>query len=279
MSIQFGELIKGVEKYLKNIFKRKYSAFNIGWLKEKRLKHSKSGKIQSHLYKNTYKVIFKDPKSFLHTVQELFVDEIYKFDTQNSKPVIIDCGAYIGTSILYFKTKYPDSVIKAFEPDKNNFLLLVQNIKNWGFENVNINNQAIWVDNNELYFDEKGEMSGKIHKENSDLSNKTIVKSRRLKDLLIDRVDLLKIDIEGAEYEVLKDCEGSLGNVDKIFIEYHGNYNEMYKLNEILNILVNQNFCYYIKEAGVTYRWPFWEKKTVYDFDVQLNIFAFRDSK
>lgn len=279
MNLQFSELIKGVEKKLKNIFKSKYSAFNIGWFKEKQLKHSIAGKVQYHIYKRKFKVYFRDPKSFLHTIQELFIDQIYKFETCNESPTIIDCGAYIGTSILYFKTNYPKSIIKAFEPDKNNFQLLQQNIQNWGFENIELNNKAIWINEDDLFFEQKGEMSGKINNQNSNNSNKIRVQSQRLNNLLDKKIDLLKIDIEGAEYEVLKDCESNLKNVDKIFIEYHGNYNEMYKLNDILNILLKQKYRYYIKEAGVTYKWPFWEKSTIYDFDLQLNIFAFRDSQ
>ena len=54
----------------------------------------------------------------------------------------------------------------------------------------------------------------------------TKVKTVRLKNFLHRSIDFLKIDIEGAEYEVLKDCEEFLFNVDKIFVEYHSIYNE-----------------------------------------------------
>ncbi|MFY7979144.1 MAG: hypothetical protein ACOVON_03795, partial [Sediminibacterium sp.] len=81
---------------------------------------------------------------------------------------------------------------------------------------------------------------------------------------------------EGAEYEVVKDCADNLSFVKNLFIEYHGNYDEMYKLNEILNILVDKGFKYYIKEAGSTYNQPFFETTNDYNFDVQLNLFAFK---
>lgn len=278
MSLQISDLIKGAEKRIKNIFTRKLSVFNISWIREIELKHSKPGKIQSHLYKDKYKIFFKDPKSFLHTIDELFVNQIYKFETTNNSPFIIDCGAYIGTSILFFKTNYPNSKILAFEPDKDNFELLKKNIENWNFENIIIENKAVWINNEPISFEQKGEMSGKImlHEKNELINNK--ISGQRLFDLLDRRIDFLKIDIEGAEYQVLKDSADRLMNVEKLFIEYHGMYSEMHKLNDILNILVSKEFYYYIKEAGETYKLPFWEKETIYDFDIQLNIFAFRNA-
>jgi FkbM family methyltransferase len=276
MSIIFSELIKGAQKKLEKVFKRELSRFDISWWQEKKLKHSSAGEIQQHIYKNKFKILFRNPKSFLLTVKELFIDEIYKFETLNKNPYIIDCGAYIGTSVLYFKTNYPSSKILAFEPDKNNFKILNQNAISWNFDNVEIINKAIWINNNSINFDSKGEMSGSINLIESQNQKANLVQTQRLCDLLDVKIDLLKIDIEGAEYEVIKDCESKLKNVEKLFIEYHGNYDEMHKLNSILNTLLANNFCYYIKEAGITYKWPFFEKKTIYDFDVQLNIFAFR---
>lgn len=272
--IQFiNNIIHGILSQLKN---EKKSTFKLPFLYIKYLKHALNKEYHSYKIHGKHLVFFKNPQAFLHTIDEIFKEEIYKFKTENKNPYIIDCGAYIGTSILYFKLNYPDSKIIAFEPDTNNYNLILKNLSSWNFSDIILHNKAIWIDNDGINFNEIGGMAGRIDKELSKENDKSKVVSQRLSDLLYKKVDFLKIDIEGAEYEVIKDCEGSLSNVEKIFIEYHGNYDEMYKLNEILNILLNQKFCYYIKEAGVTYKWPFWEKKTIYDFDVQLNIFAFR---
>ena len=278
MKLNIIELVIGFRKRLDTIFYRPFSKFDISWFQEKLLKHANSGIEYSHLYKNRYKIIFKDPKAFLYSVKELFVDEIYKFKAENDTPYIIDCGSYIGTSILFFKTQYPNSKILAFEPDNSNFNLLNNNIKNWDFKNIEIQNAAIWTDNLGVNFIADGNMASKIDEsDNTAYSENQKTKSIRLKDLLIEKIDFLKIDIEGAEYEVLVDCENKLSFVENLFIEYHGNYNEMYKLNKILNILVENNFKYYIKEAGVTFEHPFYDRENIYDFDIQLNIFAFKN--
>ena len=55
-------------------------------------------------------------------------------------------------------------------------------------------------------------------------------------------VDFLKLDIEGAETTVIKDCADYLGNVDNIFVEYHSFLSEKQTLDELLNILKKTNF-------------------------------------
>ena len=278
MKLNIIELVIGIRKRLDIIFYRPFSKFDISWFQEKLLKHANSGIEYSHLYKNRYKIIFKDPKAFLYSVKELFVEEIYKFKAQNDTPYIIDCGSYIGTSILFFKTQYPNSKILAFEPDNSNFELLNKNIKNWDLKNIEIQNAAIWIDNLGVNFIADGNMASKIDESNNtDHNENQKTKSVRLRDLLTEKIDFLKIDIEGAEYEVLLDCESKLSFVENLFIEYHGNYNEMYKLNKILNILIENNFKYYIKEAGVTFEHPFYDRENIYDFNIQLNIFAFKN--
>lgn len=278
MKLNIIELVIGIRKRLDIIFYRPFSKFDISWFQEKLLKHANSGIEYSHLYKNRYKIIFKDPKAFLYSVKELFVEEIYKFKAQDDTPYIIDCGSYIGTSILFFKTQYPNAKILAFEPDNSNFELLNNNIKNWDLKDIEIQNAAIWIDNLGVNFIADGNMASKIDESNNTAHNENQkTKSVRLKDLLTEKIDFLKIDIEGAEYEVLLDCESKLSFVENLFIEYHGNYNEMYKLNKILNILIENNFKYYIKEAGVTFEHPFYDRENIYDFNIQLNIFAFKN--
>lgn len=278
MKLNIIELVIGIRKRLDIIFYRPFSKFDISWFQEKLLKHANSGIEYSHLYKNRYKIIFKDPKAFLYSVKELFVEEIYKFKAQDDTPYIIDCGSYIGTSILFFKTQYPNAKILAFEPDNSNFELLNNNIKNWDLKDIEIQNAAIWIDNLGVNFIADGNMASKIDESNNTAHNENKkTKSVRLKDLLTEKIDFLKIDIEGAEYEVLVDCESKLSFVENLFIEYHGNYNEMYKLNKIFNILIENNFKYYIKEAGVTFEHPFYDRENIYDFNIQLNIFAFKN--
>src|SRR5215467_13838161 len=60
---------------------------------------------------------------------EIFLRGEYLFASKSPSPVILDCGANIGMASLFFKWLYPQSVVYAFEPDKNTFLMLQKNIE------------------------------------------------------------------------------------------------------------------------------------------------------
>ena len=62
-----------------------------------------------------------DSASYLSSREEIFDQQIYRFNTSNSKPYIVDCGANIGLSIIYFKQLFPNAEIVAFEPDEKIF--------------------------------------------------------------------------------------------------------------------------------------------------------------
>ena len=70
-----------------------------------------------------------DHLSFIWQFEEIFVDEIYKFNSKSSNPLIFDCGANVGTSCLYFKRIFPEARIKAFEPDPEIAKVLSSNLK------------------------------------------------------------------------------------------------------------------------------------------------------
>ena len=136
---------KGVYKRIRKIFYHPYSVFNIGWAKEKILKHQTDQDLKYHLYKNKYKIAFRDAPVFLVSINELFINEFYKFRATTDRPKIIDCGSYIGTSILYFKINYPNAIVTGFEPDETNYGIVKENLENWNFPDTSVTNAAIWI--------------------------------------------------------------------------------------------------------------------------------------
>src|SRR5690349_14366069 len=53
----------------------------------------------------------------LHSLEEIFIDKVYLFHSAELSPRIIDCGANIGLSVIFFKRTFPSAKIIAFEPD------------------------------------------------------------------------------------------------------------------------------------------------------------------
>ena len=165
--------------------------------------------------------------------------------------------------------------ILCFEPDDKNFGLLQKNILSHNLKNIDAKKEAVWVEDCWLYFKQEGNMNSKI--ENIESANTTKIKASRLKDFLNKKVDFLKLDIEGAEYQVLKDIQGNLNFVTNLFIEYHGTFSQNHELLEIFKIITQSGFTFYIKEAANNYHHPFLRSERPLDYDVQLNIFCLKN--
>lgn len=270
----FGKNITtGITKKLNSLFHNPYSKVNINWFSIKYLKHLPSNELHTHRLFD-HPTLFYDGHEFLHGITEIFIDEVYKQSFPENAN-IIDCGANIGLSVIYVKRHCPTANIIAFEPDNKNYELLSKNIQSHNVTNVQLRKEAVWIEDTMISFREEGNMGSKI--EQSKETGHLMVKAVRLKNFLQTKVDFLKLDIEGAEYQVLLDIKVELKNVNNLFVEYHGLFNQSGELIEIFNILRNAGFNFYIKEATSVYNHPFIAKKTTNVYDVQLNIFCFRN--
>jgi FkbM family methyltransferase len=216
-----------------------------------------------------------DNVTFLHGREEIFDAEIYDFNPDNNTPYILDCGANIGLSVLFFKQKFPESTVVAFEPDPDIFKVLEKNISNYKLQNVRAIEAAVWIADGELDFQKEGGFSGSVVN-HWDRSNVTAVKSTDLRNFMDRKIDFLKIDIEGAEFEVLKNISEKLLSVSNLFIEYHSNANEPQTLHHLLAILQRNGFRYHIKES-FSRKKPFIERETMVSMDMQLNVFGYRN--
>ena len=263
---------EGVKKKIDSLRNKPHKKVNLNWLLIKYLKHITADKIHSHRLLN-YQTFFYSGPQYLHGLKEIFIDGIYDQPLPENA-YILDCGAHIGLSLIYLKSICPTAHIVCFEPDAKNFDLLKKNILSHHLKNIEARNQAVWIENTSLSFIQEGNMGSKI---GSDLSGNTVsVQAVRLKDYLNKKIDFLKIDIEGAEYKVVKDIAGNLTNVKNMFVEYHGNFEQNEELLEIFDIILKAGFNFYFKEAANNYDQPFFRNKTGQDYDLQLNIFCFR---
>lgn len=160
---------------------------------------------------------FADLHSFYYQGRQIFFDGFYDFETDSPGPVIVDCGAHIGMSALFFAKRYPGASIRAFEADPAIADLLAKNVRAFGLDSVEARQAAVWTHDGGVSFDVCGDDSGTVHE-----GAAARVPSVRLRDILAERpVDMLKMDIEGAEFEVLEDCADVLGQVDKAILEAH----------------------------------------------------------
>ena len=225
---------------------------------------------------------FPDQVSFAWTYNELFDKQIYFFDEISTEKdvVIIDCGANIGISLIYLKMVLPQSKIIAFEPDPFLFDYLTRNIKANHLTDIEVLNKAVWSEETRLGFYQEKSDSGRLNIDsNMEISNSALIQVETclLSNYITDKVDFLKIDIEGAEWEVIQEIEKKIKSVKRVFIESHSFINKEQDLHKILNLLSKNDFRYYITEGAVASRNPFLIKKKFLNMDLQVNIHAFRE--
>ena len=218
-----------------------------------------------------FKIYAVDCLSFVFQFKEIFLNEVYKFNCDNESPIIIDCGANIGVSCLYFKKLYPKSRIIAIEADNKIVEILKKNFEINGYQDIDVINKAVWKDNDGVEFSSDGADGGSI----VNLVNKNFIPSIRLKEILnkYPKIDFLKIDIEGAETDVIVDCNESLLVADRIFVEYHSWSGNPQSLSKLLNTLTSNNFRFYIEHVNSILS-PLEDKGKIANFNLQLNIYA-----
>jgi FkbM family methyltransferase len=267
-------IIKGISRRLTS--NQRENKYRLGWIQEKILKHQED-KQEKKMEIAGLKLNYIRPYEVLHTYKDIFENEIYKFSASSDRPLIIDCGSNIGISVLYYKKLYPGSTVIAYEPDKKNFQLLSKNISDNNLQQVRLHEAAVWVENGEISFASNAAEGSSITMANEE-RNVVIVPAVRLADILnkYEKIDFLKLDIEGAEDKVVADCGSLLSRIENLFLEYHGTIHETEKLTIILKTLRDCGFSIYLNNAANHLHTPFYEKKSAARHDVQLNLFCYK---
>jgi FkbM family methyltransferase len=142
----------------------------------------------------------------------------------------LDIGANIGMVTLYLAWLYPEARIVAIEPDPDTFAVLKRNISRNRLTNVTVINCAVSDAAGQLLFYVHPNIKGSLKMSTyarKGMTKEVQVEARRLSDILdeqkITAIDFAKIDIEGAEWQVLKNLTDTnwLPKVRQYVIEYH----------------------------------------------------------
>ncbi|MBT2557457.1 FkbM family methyltransferase [Hymenobacter sp. ISL-91] len=193
----------------------------------------------------------------LRLFKELFLTEPYAFAATSSAPRILDAGANIGMAVLYFKRLFPTAHIVAFEPNPEAFRLLARNVAANQLHNVVLHNAALAATAGELpfyYGSDGASLTGSLHPHAGGL--RTVqVPACQLSEVLADTAafDLLKLDVEGAEADILADLAqtGLLGHFRQYLIEYHYPIGtpESTRLTTTLQAFEQQGFAWCVRLA------------------------------
>lgn len=173
--------------------------------------------------------VLRNHSSDVHIYKKVFMDNEYDFNVTKPPEVLIDAGANIGLASIYFANKYPNAKIIAIEPEESNFQLLQKNVE--PYKNVVPLQAALWNENGKINLVDPGfghwgfmteSNDGDKNSQGSqchDVASLTIDKI--MDDYGFDKINILKMDIEGAEKEVFSDSSKWISKVDALIVELH----------------------------------------------------------
>lgn len=137
----------------------------------------------------------------LGTLITSFWDKEYDFKMNKitNPEVIVDCGANIGLISIFYANKYPDAKIISIEPEESNYEMLEYNLKK--YPNIQCFKGAVWSKETNLkIINENGDKNAFIVKELSESSDiRALSISAIMARYKLEKIDILKIDIEGSE--------------------------------------------------------------------------------
>jgi FkbM family methyltransferase len=154
----------------------------------------------------------------------VIMDEEYSFGLPSSANVIVDVGANVGLTPIYYAKLFPEARIFAIEAERANFELMLKNVQ--PYPNITPIHAALW--GSEGYISIADPLPGAFGSWGFTVSSKpgdvrAITIRSLMRDFGIDHIDLLKIDIEGSEKEVFEACDWQ-DRLDSIVIELHDRY-------------------------------------------------------
>lgn len=188
-------------------------------------------KVFLHLYATKgYPIVIRKNTTDLDVFANIFVLGEFKVTpTLKLQPkFIVDVGAYTGISTVWFAQKYPNAQIIAIEPEESNFSFLKINTER--LQNIKIFKAGIWYREAFLKIIDRGTGKWGFMVQEVPAGKQYDTKGMTIEEILRianrDKIDLLKIDIEGAEKYLFENnsCKW-LPKVNALFIELHDRIN------------------------------------------------------
>lgn len=232
---------------------------------------------------NGYKIFYNNEASVTQTINEIFSNKHYNFKSNKTAPTILDCGSNIGIATIFFKMQYPDAKITCFEPDPLAFVCLKQNIAANNLKDVTPINAALSAKKGIADFfgqvnmnnpDSRGNSTNANWGSQRKISNSIKVQTVKLSDHITHKIDFLKLDVEGAEQEVLNELGDKLHLIEEAIIEVHiadqiQSFNDM---KNIINLLKKYEFTCNYKKQNAECIWPEAIKNWVNKYSPELYL-------
>lgn len=192
-------------------------------------------------FRNGLKCKLRTKSTDIYTFANVWLTKEYErigFKIDKDIP-LIDVGAHIGLFAIY-ASQFCKHKIYCYEPVKENFNLLKENINNNNLTNIKLNNKAVTNKENKIkiFLDGKDAAAHSIFGEREKFQ---IIESTSIQKIIfennLDKCNI-KLDCEGAEFDIIESIPKEYFNkIKKICLEYHiinGNYESLKNIKNIL---------------------------------------------
>jgi FkbM family methyltransferase len=149
----------------------------------------------------------------------------YPYPSGRSPRFIIDAGANVGFASVRFAQLYPAATIVAVEPDAANCAILQRNVASYPL--VRSVRAGVWPRSGRLAIENPQDKPWSFRVREAVAGDSDVMTAVSIQDLMqahgAATLDILKLDVEGAEYELLADsgCQAWLSRTNMMFIELH----------------------------------------------------------
>jgi FkbM family methyltransferase len=212
-------------------------------------------------------VIVEVPLRLLHTFKEIFMDECYLAGLERRIPsgaTVVDIGANAGYFTLFAASCFADAQVFSFEPVPVNYAQLRRHLNLNSSKKIKCFPKAV--------AGQAGEISLSFDSSDSFTTSATIFKQADQQTTLIKvpcltlgqimdensikKCDLLKMDCEGAEYDILYNClPDHLQRIDQIAMEVHNGEKENQNIETLESFLRGQGFSTRRRPVGMLWAW------------------------
>lgn len=212
--------------------------------------------LKYEILKEKYKLIIREGTSDKSVFYQIFVDENYDYQYTNEPKIILDIGANVGYTSVYYAQKFPNAQIYCLEPDIDNFRVLQKNVSR--YPNIKACNGALYDKDMYLYIYDPGlgEWGFQVSETPSNTSKKVSSYSfeslLKLWNIQNQNIDILKLDIEGSEKEVFEANTDFLNKVKVLFIETHDRFRA--GTSQVLfNVMKDKDFILNVKGENLIF--------------------------
>jgi FkbM family methyltransferase len=215
---------------------------------DKRIIKFSNNKIKNPIY-------LRNNSTDYNTFSQIFYSEEYNFSFVKAPKVIVDCGANIGLSVIYFKNRFPKAKIIAIEPDGENYEMLVKNTKS--YSDIICIKAGIWSSSTHLEIVDLALGEWAYMVKPVGFSTEFTIKGIGLKEIIesykLEYIDILKVDIEGSEKELFEAGQDEwLPYINTLIVETHDRFKKG-TAKSIFSALVKYDFNFSIKGENLLF--------------------------